>query len=136
MLEGERVEPQRFDDEAYDDDEEEIRDSGSLTDDIAALIEDGKTYAEAEIAFQKSRLAFSAENGRSAALYGLLALALLHLALVALVVGAVIALSPVLTPIGATLLVTAILVLSAILFVRVANRRVRALVQAFQETRK
>ena len=134
MLEGERVEPQRFDDEAYDDEEEATGANGSLTDDIAALISDGKTYAEAEMAFQKARLSFSAGKARSAALLWLLAIALAHLALVALVVGAVIALSPILTPIGATLLVTAILVLSAILFVRMANRRIKALTDAFQES--
>lgn len=133
MLEGERVEPQRFDDEACDDDGEATRPGGSLADDLVALIEDGKTFAEAEIAFQKARLAFSAEKGRSAALLWLLAIALIHLALVALVVGAVIALSPILTPLGATALVTAILVLAAIFVVRVANRRIEALSDAFQE---
>lgn len=136
MLEGERVEPQGFDDEASDEEEGEDRKDGSLAEHVAALIDDGRSYAEAEIAFQKTRIAFVAEQGRKAAFHALLAFSLLLLALVALVVGAVIALSPLLTPIGATLLVTAVLVLAGILFARKARRRIAALSQAFDGERE
>ncbi len=105
----------------------------SLTDDLTALIDDGKTYAEAELAFQKTRLSYSANQGGKAAIFGLLALGFVHLALIALVVGMVIALSPMITPIGATLLVTAILLVSALVFVRLAKRRISALIAAFDE---
>ena len=42
---------------APDTDEPEAR-QFSLTDDVLALFEDGKTYAEAELRFQKSRAGF------------------------------------------------------------------------------
>ena len=105
----------------------------SLTDDVSALLEDGKTYAEAELAFQKSRLAYASKLGRSAALLGLFALGFVHLALIALVVGMVIALSPILTPLGATLAVTAVLVLAALTFVLIAKQRIAELTKAFSE---
>lgn len=108
----------------------------SLFDDIESLVEDGKTYAEAELAFQKSRLSFAFGKGRNAAFLGLLAVGFLHLALVALVVGAVIALSPLLTPIGATLAVAAVLLIVAIIFVVVAKRRIEEAADAFDEGEK
>lgn len=123
----------RFDDEYYDDESVGDRTSPSLTDDILALFDDGQTYVEAEVAYQKTRASFALEKGRKGALFGVVAFALFHLALVALVVGAVIALSPILTPIGATLLVTAILVLAGILFARMAMRRFSAISTAFSE---
>ena len=105
----------------------------SLADDITGLIDDGKTYVEAEIAFQKSRLSFALGKGRKAAFLGLLALGFLHLALIALVVGAVIALSPLLTPIGATLAVTVVLLVVAVIFVLIAKRRISEAAAAFDE---
>lgn len=113
-------------------DEETIQ--PSLVDDVRGLIDDGRTYAEAEFAFQKTRLSFAAEKGRKAAFLGLMALGFLHLALIALVVGAVIALSPLLTPIGATLAVTVVLLVVAIIFVLVARRRVNEAAAAFDES--
>lgn len=106
----------------------------SLSDDISGLIDDGKTYVEAELAFQKSRLSFALGKGRKAAFLGLLALGFLHLALIALVVGAVIALSPLLTPIGATLAVTIVLLTGAIIFVLIAKRRISEAAAAFDES--
>lgn len=135
MLEGERGEQRRFDDE-WIDDGEETQLSPSLTDDIIALMDDGKTYAEAEFAFQKTRLAYSAGQGRSAAIFVLAAFGFAHLALVALVVGAVIALSPVITPLGATVAVTVVLVLCGIIFGLKARDRFRAISSAFAEDGK
>ena len=94
----------------------------SLIDDIAALADDGKTLFQAEIGFQKTRLAFAADRSKSAIFSGLLALGFLHLALIALVVGMVIALTPYVTALGATLIVVAVLLLGAfILFLRVQS---------------
>ena len=124
----------RFEDEQYDEDEDTP--SPSLVDDILALIEDGRTYADAEVAYQKSRLGFSLKKGRGGAGLTLLAIALIHLALVALVVGSVIALSPILTPMGATLLVTLILLLAAWLSFRMAVRRFKEIAGAFQEGKR
>ena len=133
MLEGERPEQQRFEDE-YFDDEEDALPSSSLTEDLTALFGDGKTYAEAEFAFQRSRLAYSGKKGRQGALFVIFALFFVHLALVALVIGSVIALSPILTPLGATMLVAMILLLTALLFVRMAKRRFGAITEAFRDT--
>ncbi|MXO61623.1 phage holin family protein [Qipengyuania oceanensis] len=128
--------PRQYDDEVFEEDAGHGSASPSLTDDLVALIDDGKTYVESEVAFQKTRLAFTATMGKGAALYGVAAFALLHLALVALVVGSVIALTPILTPFGATALVTAVLVLAAILLVRMAKRRFDALSAAYSETKR
>ena len=108
----------------------------SLTADVAALFEDGRTYVEAELAFQKSRAAFALDRGKAGALYGVLAFAVLHLALIALVVGAVIALSPVLTPWGATAVVVGVLVLVGVILAWRAKARFTGLASAFREDDK
>lgn len=96
---------------------------GSLSDDIFALIDDGKVYAEAEIAFQKTRLAFSANQGKWGAAYGLLAFGMLHLALIGLVIGSILALTPLITAWGATGAVVGLLLLvAAVLGFKAKNR--------------
>ena len=105
----------------------------SLTEEIAGLIADGKTYAEAEIAYQKARIAFAADRGKSAALLGVFALGLVHLALIALVVGAVIALAPLVTPIGATLIVAGVLLGAAVIALVMMQGKTREIGEAFQE---
>lgn len=106
----------------------------SLAEDIAALIDDGKTYVEAEIAFQKTRLAFTVDRGKSGLLLGACAFAVLHLALVALVFGSILALTPVITAWGATALVTGLLVILGVILGVKANKRVTELAEAYQET--
>lgn len=97
--------------------EDELEDARdvSLTEEIAALVEDGKNYAEAELAFQKTRAGFVANRGKSAALYGLFALGFIHLALIALVVGVLLGLIPVLGAWGATAVVVGVLLLVAVI---------------------
>jgi hypothetical protein len=75
-----------------------------------------------------------ADRGRSGALYGLVAAALLHLALVALVVGAVIALAPVIGAWAATGLVVGALLIAGIALALAAKRRFASLSAAFRET--
>lgn len=116
--------------------EEDSASVGSLTDDLAAIIDDGRTYVEAEMAFQKSRLAFAADRGKSGALYGVCAFAVLHLALVAMVFGAIIALTPLLTAWGATALVVALLVVSGVVLAMQARKRFSRLIEAYAETRE
>jgi hypothetical protein len=77
----------------------------TLRDDVAALVEDARTYAEAEIAFQKTRAGLVAKHSGRAIAALVLALVLLHIALIALAVGAVIALAPLVTIWGAILIV-------------------------------
>ncbi|HSM53171.1 MAG TPA: phage holin family protein [Erythrobacter sp.] len=88
---------------------------GSLVDDVAALVQDGRNFVEAEIAFQKTRLAFAANRSKSAVVSGLFALAFIHLALIALVVGLVIALTPLVSALGATAIVVGLLLFGAFL---------------------
>ncbi len=102
-----------------------------LSDDVLALIADGRTYAEAELNFQKSRLGYTAQQGKSAAISVLAALAFLHLALIALVVGAVIALTPYLTAWGATAAVVGVLLLATIIVLLRARSRARNIADAF-----
>ncbi len=113
-----------------------VPEQGSLTDDILALLDDGRTMVDAEIQFQKTRAAFALDRGRSGALYGIAAFGLIHLALVALVVGLVIALTPVIGPWGATAVVVGIVALAGVLLATAARRRFRRLAAAYSETRE
>lgn len=99
---------------------EEPRSGFSLTDDLVALIDDGKTYIEAETAFQKSRAIFVAHKSKWGVIHGLIAFAMIHTALIGLVVGAVIALAPVLTIWGAMALVSGILIVVGVILARKA----------------
>ena len=120
-------------DNALRGEEDDIPASPSLTEEVLDLIEDGRTYAEAEFHYQKTRAAFAADRGKSVALYGLFALGFVHLALIALVVGAVIVLSPLITPLGATAVVTVALLIGAFILVRLAGARAREIGEAFDE---
>lgn len=93
----------------------------SLPDDLRRLAEDAKAFAAAELAYQKSRAAFAGQEARRIALLGLFAAVFVFFALMALTVGLVIALVPILTAWGATgavfgglLLVAAVLLFSAL----------------------
>ncbi len=115
---------------------EESVSGGSLSDDIVALIDDGKTYFEAEVAFQKSRLAFAADRGKSGILYGVCAFAVFHLALVALVIGAIFALTPIITAWGATAAVVGVLLLAGAIFGMKARNRFARLAEAYEEAKE
>ena len=120
-----------------DDYEPEAEDHGdpgpSLTDDLVALLEDGKTYAEAEIAYQKSRAGFTANRLKGAIAFGLGAFGVFHLALIAFTVGAVIALMPLLGPWGATALVTVILIVAGVIMLRLLKGRIDDIRDAFSD---
>ena len=118
----------------YEPEEEDHGDPGpSLTDDLVALLEDGKTYAEAEIAYQKSRAGFTANRLKGAIALGLGAFGVFHLALIAFTVGAVIALMPLLGPWGATALVTVILILAGVIMLRLLKGRIDDIRDAFSD---
>ncbi|HVR91799.1 MAG TPA: phage holin family protein [Novosphingobium sp.] len=102
----------------------------SLVDDVRQLIDDGRTLAEAEYAYQKSRAAVAGDGVKGAAAYGGLAIALVLFALVALTIGLLIALTPWLTAWGATAVVTVGLLLAAALSALVAKRRWSAMTSA------
>ena len=106
----------------------------SLVDDVKALLDDGKTYLEAELQFQKSRAAFAVDRGKSGAIYGIAAAAVVHLALIALVVGAIFALSPLITAWGATALVVGALLIAGALLGLAARKRFASLSSAMRES--
>lgn len=74
----------------------------SLADDLRQLADDARALAQAEMAYQKSRAAFAGQETRGIAVLGLLAAVLAFFALMALVVGLIVALAPLLTAWGAT----------------------------------
>lgn len=93
-----------------------------LREEIALLAEDARTYVEAEVAFQKTRAAVAGKTvGRAAALL-VLALVLLHIALIALAVGAVIALAPLVSIWGAIAIVVGILLVVVAALVLAARK--------------
>lgn len=95
----------------------------SLFEDVEILIEDGKTYLEAELNFQRTRALYVADQAKSAVVFGAIAAGFGFLALIALTVGLIIALTPWLTAWGASALVVGLLVLGGAVFLRRAKRR-------------
>jgi len=104
----------------------------SLRDDVEALIEDGKTYLETELVFQKTRAAYVADRAKGAVMYGAIAAFLAVLALIGLAVGLIIALAPLLTAWGSSALVVGVLLIAAFIFVRIASSRWNSLMAAIQ----
>lgn len=92
----------------------------ALRDDVTALVEDARTYAEAEIAFQKTRAGLAGRHGGRALVLLVLALVLLHIALIVLAVGTVIALAPLVTIWGGIAIVVGLLLVGVALLVRAA----------------
>lgn len=90
------------------------RDAGpSLTEDLRALLEDGQTLVEAELSYQKQRVAFGWNRAKGIALLLVGALFLAFFVLVALVVGLLLALTPLVGAWGALGIVTLALALAA-----------------------
>lgn len=104
----------------------------SLAEEVEALIADGRTLLEAELAFQKSRAAFVSRQARAAALFGSIAALCCVLAAIGLTVGLIIALTPALTAWGATALVVGLITLAAVLCALAAVRRWRKLTHAMR----
>lgn len=133
MLDSEQTEPPAH---GVGDQEGEPRaPDRSLTDDLAALFEDGQTYFQAELGYQKTRLAFMADRGKRGALLILGALVFLNSAVIALIVGLLLTLAPLIGPLGATAVVVAILVAAAIALALMARKRFRAIRLAYDEER-
>jgi predicted RND superfamily exporter protein len=94
----------------------------ALREDIAILIEDARTYAEAEARFQKTRANLAGKTAGRALVMLVLALVLLHIALIALAVGAVIALAPLVTVWGAIAIVVGVMLAGVALLVMSAKK--------------
>lgn len=114
-------------------DPDEDAEARSLLEDVEALVDDGKTYLEAELTYQKTRAAFVADRAKAAFVFTMVAAALGFLALIGLTVGMIIALAPWLTAFGASVLVVALLALGAVLCARAASKRWNALMDAIDK---
>lgn len=105
----------------------------SLFDDLLALFDDGKTYAQAEIAYQKSRAGFAANRVKFVVAYGAAAFGVFHLALIALTVGVVIALMPLVGPWIATAIVTIALIVLGVVLLSMLKSKLTDIRSAFAE---
>ena len=93
----------------------------SLLSDVEALIDDARTWYDAEIGYQKSRAGFLVSRVKVLAGLWLGALFFAVMALFALVVGLLMALTPLITAWGATAVVVGALLLGALIMVRKAS---------------
>lgn len=102
----------------------------SLQTDVEALVEDGRTYLAAELAFQKVRAAFLAEQAKRALVLGVLGALFASLTLIGLVVGLIVALAPLIGPWVAVIVVVTALALCTIIALFAAQRHWATLMHA------
>lgn len=98
---------------------------GSLVDDLRALADDVQTAFEAERAFQTERATFVLNRSKGIAGLLLLALGCVYFAMVALVVGLLLALIPLVTVWGALAIVGVSLLLLGFIALSMARTRLR-----------
>ncbi len=104
----------------------------SIGESFARLYADGRAYAEAEVARQRLRAGIAGAAMRDAAILGIIALMLLFAGVVALLIGLVIALSPVLGPFGATAAVVGGALILALILLLLAKARITRMKKAIQ----
>ncbi len=95
----------------------------SLVEDVHLLLTDGRTLLEAELAYQKSRAFVAGAGAKGIVGWGALALALAFFGLMALVLGLLLALTPVLGSWGAMAAVVLGVLFTAALSGWIAIRR-------------
>lgn len=105
----------------------------SLLEDVQALIDDGKTYAQAELNYQVTRAAYTADRAKGVAIFGAGAALVAFVAAIALAVGLIIALTPLITAWGATALVVGALLIVAWLMARRALDSLSDIQAAFSD---
>lgn len=106
----------------------------SLVEDVRQLVTDGRTLLEAELTYQKSRAALAGKSAGGIAGWGALALALVFFALMALVLGLLLALAPLIGGWGAMAAVTLGLLLAAAISGLVARRRWQKVARLLSDT--
>mgnify|MGYP003110441910 CR=1 FL=1 len=102
-----------------------------LAEDIGALANDALNYFDAEVAFQKSRLRLAGNRLGIAIALGIVAIVLVLLAAIGLTIGLLIALIPLVTAWGATIIVVGLLLLLAYISVLGAKGAVGSIKRAF-----
>lgn len=107
----------------------------TLSDDVHRLIDQGKALGQAELAWQKARAAYAGRQAGGIAVLALLAAALMFFALMALVVGAVIALGPALGAWGAMAAVAGTLLVVGLLAGLIAMLKARSTARLIAERR-
>jgi hypothetical protein len=105
----------------------------SLIEDVRLLAGEARAYAQAELAYQKARAAYAGAETRNIAIMGVSAAVLVFFAVMALVLGAVIAVGTVIGPWLSMIAVpVAILVVAAILGLS-ARGKVRRMMSLLRE---
>lgn len=105
----------------------DVAEERSLFDDVRDIVDDGRTLIEAELAYQSARVAYGWERGAGITVLLMISLAATFFALIALVIGLLLALAPLLTIWGALGVVSALLLITAFVTFRLAISRFRAL---------
>lgn len=105
----------------------------SLVDDVRHLTDAGRELARAELAFQKARAAYAGKGVRNVAIAGAAGMALVFFALMAFVLGLMLFLAPIITPIGATVAVVTGLLIAAVLCAMVARNSLRQMKTVLRE---
>ena len=103
----------------------------SIVEELGAVIDDAKLYATAELAFQKTRAKLLGKNVGIAAGAVVLAVILLHVSVIALAVGLVLALEPLVTIWGAIAIVVGVMLLGVGILGYVAVSRGRTIGEMF-----
>jgi predicted anti-sigma-YlaC factor YlaD len=99
----------------------------SLNEDLRQLAEDARVLAEAELAYQKSRASYAGKQAPKIAIAAIVALVFLYFAVMAAIMGTIIALAPLLTQWGAMGAVAGGLLLLTLIFAGLALLRVKRL---------
>ncbi len=83
-------------------------DQRSVVEDVRSLIDDGRVAIEAELNFQRTRLALAGKQGRNLVIFAVAGLLLSFFTLIALTVGLLLALVPAVNAWGATGIVSGV----------------------------
>jgi Flp pilus assembly protein TadB len=105
----------------------------SLEDDVRDVVGQARDYVRSEMAFQKTRAAYAGKSAGWIALWVGAVLVFLFFALMALVFGAIMVLTPLITALGATAAVTGVLLVLALLSGLNALRRWRKMSALFSD---
>ena len=111
--------------ESYDTHEEDAFSERSLVSDLRDLVDHGRDFVESEIELQKARAAYVASGAPTIAILAVAAGLLVFFAFVALTVGLVIALAPLMSGLGAAAAVFAAFLIVAFLLAKLAAGRWR-----------
>lgn len=105
----------------------------SLIEDVRLLAGEARTYAQAELAYQKARAAYAGAETRNIAILGVGAAVLVFFAVMALVLGAVIAVGTVIGPWLSMIAVPVAILVAAAIMGLSARGKVRRMMSLLRE---